>query len=165
MKKIILSLSCGLVLASCTANTEYPKFTECLNTKQVVMFGASWCPHCASQKQMFGRSAKNLPYFECSKNGSQVKECNDRGIMSYPTWQFPDDAISKLPKEAITNLLMSELEKVKSTSKGLKNAYKDKSEALKIITNFEAKTDALMASKMTEFEKLKKLTVLTEGPQ
>ena len=165
MKKIIISATCGLILASCTANTEYPKFTECLNTKQVVMFGASWCPHCAEQKQMFGRSVKNLPYFECSKNGEQVKECDDRAITSYPTWQFPEESLSKLPKEAITNLLNNELDKVRATSKSLKHEHKDKPENIKIIADFESKTEKLIASDVSEFEKLKKLTVLSEGPQ
>lgn len=129
------------------------------------MFGASWCPHCAAQKQMFGRSVKNLPYFECSKNGEQVKECNDRAIMSYPTWQFPEESLSKLPKEAITNLLNTELDKVRSTSKALKEAYKDKPEDVKTIVSFESKTESLIASDVSEFEKLKKLKVLSEGPQ
>ncbi len=162
MKKILLSLTCCLFLASCTSNTEYPKFTQCLNTNHVVMFGASWCPHCAAQKQLFGRSVKDMPYFECSKNGEQVQECVDRSIMSYPTWQFQENTLSKLPKEAITNLLNSELEKVRATSDGLRETYKNKPENIKIIDDADLKTKKLIGSDLPEFEKLKKLTVLTE---
>jgi thiol-disulfide isomerase/thioredoxin len=67
MKKIIFFLFVGLFLTSCTTSGDYTNLTSCLAEKKVVMFGASWCPHCAEQKKMFGRSAKNMPYFECAK--------------------------------------------------------------------------------------------------
>jgi uncharacterized membrane protein/glutaredoxin len=52
-------------------------------------YGASWCPHCAEQKEMFGGSAKRLPYIECSPGGPgtpQAAVCNKAGVESYPTW-------------------------------------------------------------------------------
>lgn len=162
MKKILPPLLCIFALASCTSNSEYPKLTQCLNDNHVVMFGASWCPHCAAQKQLFGRSVKNMPYFECSKNGEQVQECNDRAIMSYPTWQFQDTTLAKLPKEALTNLLNSELEKVRATSDNLRETYKGKPERIKIIADFDVKIKKLIGSDLSEYEKLKKLTVLAE---
>ncbi len=162
MKKILFPLACAIILASCTSNSEYPKFTQCLNDNHIVMFGASWCPHCAAQKQLFGRSVKDMPYFECSKNGEQVQECNDRAIISYPTWQFQESTLSKLPKEALTNLLNSELEKVRATSDNLRETYKGKPEKLKIIADFDTKTKKLIGSDISEFDKLKKLTVLAE---
>jgi len=67
MKKILFFLSVGLLLSSCTGTGEYKNLTACLSENKVVMFGASWCPHCAEQKKLFGRSAKDMPYFECSK--------------------------------------------------------------------------------------------------
>ncbi len=67
MKKIIFFLFVGLFLTSCTTSGDYTNLTACLAEKKVVMFGASWCPHCAEQKKMFGRSAKDMPYFECAK--------------------------------------------------------------------------------------------------
>ena len=81
------------------------------------MFGASWCPHCASQKKLFGKSVKELPYFECSKNGEQVKECNDRAISSYPPWQFPEAVLKKILETALVNLYNTELEKVRASIK------------------------------------------------
>lgn len=127
------------------------------------MFGASWCPHCAAQKQLFGRSVKNMPYFECSKNGVQVQECNDRDIMSYPTWQFQEKTLEKLPKEALLNLLNAEIEKVRSTSKMYADALKGNADTLKTIKTFESKSEKLINSDLSEFEKLKKLTVLSEA--
>jgi len=163
MKKFLLLPFCVLALTSCLNNADFPQLTECLNKNQIVMFGASWCPHCAAQKQLFGRSVKNMPYFECSQNGTQVKECDDRGIMSYPTWQFQEKTLEKLPKEALLNLLNTEIEKVRSTSKMYIESSKDKPELLKTIKDFDAKTEKMIGSDMSDFEKLKKLTVLSEN--
>lgn len=52
-------------------------------------YGASWCPHCADQKEMFGSSAQRLPYIECSPYGPRAPQaslCNEMKIKSYPTW-------------------------------------------------------------------------------
>jgi|SRR3989344_6673187 len=66
-------------------------FATCLKDKGVKFFGAWWCPHCAAQKALFGKSAKLLPYVECqTQSRTQNKTCNDAGITGYPTWQFTD---------------------------------------------------------------------------
>jgi uncharacterized membrane protein len=52
-------------------------------------YGASWCPHCTQQKEMFGSSASRLPYIECSPGGPRApvaQTCRDARIESYPTW-------------------------------------------------------------------------------
>jgi uncharacterized membrane protein/glutaredoxin len=52
-------------------------------------YGASWCPHCKEQKEMFGASAKRLPYVECSPGGPQApvaNACKQADVKSYPTW-------------------------------------------------------------------------------
>lgn len=52
-------------------------------------YGASWCPHCADQKEMFGSSGNRLPYVECSPGGRKAPQapiCKDKNIQSYPTW-------------------------------------------------------------------------------
>ena len=69
-------------------------FAQCLGERDAVFYGAFWCPHCKSQKEMFGRSAKHLPYVECSyPNGrGQVARCVAEGIKGYPTWVFADGA-------------------------------------------------------------------------
>ncbi|HEY4522119.1 MAG TPA: hypothetical protein VJH91_00570 [Candidatus Paceibacterota bacterium] len=67
-------------------------FATCLTDRGVVFYGAFWCPHCQATKRMFGRSAKLLPYVECSlpSGKGQVQVCLDKKIESYPTWEFPD---------------------------------------------------------------------------
>jgi uncharacterized membrane protein/glutaredoxin len=62
---------------------------EHLTSTDAKFYGASWCPHCAEQKELFGSSASRLPYIECSAGGPgtrQTSVCNDAGIKSYPTW-------------------------------------------------------------------------------
>lgn len=52
-------------------------------------YGASWCPHCADQKALFGASAHRLPYVECSPEGRFGPEapiCVAMDITAYPTW-------------------------------------------------------------------------------
>lgn len=70
----------------------YDAFAQCISGSGAKFYGAYWCPHCNDQKDMFGKSAKFLPYVECSlPNGQgQTAVCEQAGIESYPTWEFPD---------------------------------------------------------------------------
>lgn len=62
-------------------------FVKCLTQKGATMYGASWCPHCKAQKEMFGTSVKYLSYVECAADdGSQTVACEKAGIKAYPTW-------------------------------------------------------------------------------
>lgn len=65
-------------------------FAQCLKDEGVTFYGAFWCPHCQKTKGMFGRSAKLLPYVECSTADTkgQTQICIDEKITSYPTWTF-----------------------------------------------------------------------------
>ena len=45
---------------------KYDEFAQCLKDSGITFYGAFWCPHCQAQKKLFGRSAKLLPYVECS---------------------------------------------------------------------------------------------------
>ena len=67
-------------------------FAQCLKNKGVVFYGAFWCPHCQSQKAMFGKSAKLLAYTECSTpdGKNQLAVCQGKNITGYPTWEFAD---------------------------------------------------------------------------
>lgn len=71
---------------------ELDAFASCLQEKGATFYGAFWCPHCQTQKRMFGRSAKLLPYVECSTPDAkgQLQSCTDKGIKNYPTWEFID---------------------------------------------------------------------------
>jgi uncharacterized membrane protein/glutaredoxin len=62
---------------------------EHLSKSDAKFYGASWCPHCNEQKQLFGSSVKRIPYVECSPGGPQAPQaqvCKEKGIQSYPTW-------------------------------------------------------------------------------
>ena len=64
------------------------KYLQSTNAK---MYGAFWCPHCQSQKELFGSKAwKYIDYVECSPKGykSKISQCVDRGVDGYPTWRF-----------------------------------------------------------------------------
>jgi len=63
------------------------EFAKCLAVKDVVMYGADWCPHCQNEKRAFGDSFRYVPYIECPKN---PRECIAKGIEGYPTWIFAD---------------------------------------------------------------------------
>lgn len=71
---------------------QFDTLAQCLTDKGVTFYGAFWCPHCQEQKASFGKSAKLLPYFECSTpDGSgQLPACREKGIEGYPTWVFAD---------------------------------------------------------------------------
>ena len=81
----------GLVYAN-NAPSKYDGFAMCLKDKGAVFYGAFWCPHCQSQKKMFGSSEKFLPYVECSSpdGQNQLQTCKDKGVTGYPTWVFAD---------------------------------------------------------------------------
>jgi len=71
---------------------KYDGFARCLKDRQVKMYGAYWCPHCAEQKEMFGESFEFAPYIECGVAGDRRAEqpvCKEAGIQHFPTWQFP----------------------------------------------------------------------------
>jgi uncharacterized membrane protein/glutaredoxin len=62
---------------------------EHLSRTNAKFYGASWCPHCIEQKELFGSSGRRLPYIECSAGGAGTKQtavCNEAGIKNYPTW-------------------------------------------------------------------------------
>jgi len=71
---------------------EYDTFAACIAESGATFYGAFWCPACQTQEKMFGRSAKLLPYVECSTpdRRGQTPACIEAGIVSYPTWRFVD---------------------------------------------------------------------------
>jgi glutaredoxin len=74
-------------------------FAKCITAKNTSFYGASWCPHCQNQKDMFGSSLQYVQYVECAVEGQpqvQTKECTAAGISGYPTWvingkQYPGE--------------------------------------------------------------------------
>ncbi len=62
---------------------------KCLTEKGAKFYGASWCTHCANQKEMFGDALQYVTYVECADaNNAQIQtpECTTAGINGYPTW-------------------------------------------------------------------------------
>ncbi|EOD15920.1 hypothetical protein EMIHUDRAFT_202968 [Emiliania huxleyi CCMP1516] len=62
-----------------------------LKAKGAKMYGAHWCSHCFSQKQLFGAPANRLiDYVECAADGykSQRGLCQAKEIKGYPTWEI-----------------------------------------------------------------------------
>lgn len=82
----------GLLMIEAKKPGKYDNLAQCLKDNGTKMYGAFWCPHCQATKAMFGRSAKLLPYIECSTpdGKSQLQVCTDAGVQGYPTWVFPD---------------------------------------------------------------------------
>lgn len=74
---------------------KYDTFAQCLVDEGVKFYGAFWCPVCDDQKREFGRSAKLLPYVECSppNRQGQFEVCTEAGVEMYPTWTFSDGEI------------------------------------------------------------------------
>jgi hypothetical protein len=71
-------------------NHQYDEFARCLATKQAKMYGLYWCPHCAEQKEMFGKAFQYVPYVECAIKGTRdlAPACSAAGVKLFPSWQF-----------------------------------------------------------------------------
>jgi len=81
-----------IVNRAAATSTKYVPLAQCLAKKDVKLYGAFWCTHCADQKSEFGAGAQYLPYVECSNvDHSQNETCDRAGIQNrYPTWVFAD---------------------------------------------------------------------------
>ncbi|MBI4173794.1 MAG: hypothetical protein HY519_03690 [Candidatus Aenigmarchaeota archaeon] len=88
----LVFIAAGFVAYTSSAPGKYDDFAKCLTDKGLKFYGAFWCPHCASQKELFGSSIKYVNYIECSTpdRSAQTQVCIDAKIKSYPTWGFPD---------------------------------------------------------------------------
>jgi thiol-disulfide isomerase/thioredoxin len=82
----------GLLVVQAKKPGKYDQVAQCITDSGTKFYGAFWCPHCQATKAMFGKSAKKLPYIECSEadGTGQLKVCTDAKIEGYPTWVFPD---------------------------------------------------------------------------
>lgn len=71
----------------------YDEFAKCLAEKGARFYGAFWCPQCAEQKKLFGRSINYVNYIECSTSSRTMKQvCAEADINGYPTWIFSDSS-------------------------------------------------------------------------
>jgi len=67
---------------------QYDALAKCLTQKGAVMYGASWCSHCADQKALFGDSFQYVTYVECAEGDGQAQACKDAGVTAYPAWKI-----------------------------------------------------------------------------
>ncbi|WP_411871096.1 hypothetical protein [Vulcanococcus limneticus] len=62
---------------------------EHLRSKGAIFYGAWWCPHCFTQKNLFGTEAgRKLPYVECAKDDAGRQRCEAAGIRAFPSWDL-----------------------------------------------------------------------------
>ena len=96
MAVVVLIIGFGLNAYMIPTEGKYDEFAKCLSDKDVTMYGAYWCPHCANQKQMFGPSFKYVKYVECDPKGNDANPqlCTEKGIYGYPTWIHGDTRLS-----------------------------------------------------------------------
>ena len=89
------------------SNHRYDGFAKCLTSKQAKMYGAYWCPHCAEQKEEFGKSFQYVNYVECAIQGSRemAPACKAAGVQHYPTWQFGTGSLveGKFPLQELSD--------------------------------------------------------------
>lgn len=85
----------GFLIYSSMQPGKYDTFAQCLTDSGAKFYGAFWCPHCQSQKALFGKSDDLIPYIECSTadGRGQNQVCKDAGITGYPTWIFADGTV------------------------------------------------------------------------
>jgi glutaredoxin len=79
-------------LSACSAEKKLDAFAKCLTEKKATMYGVSWCPHCADQKELFGTSFQYVSYVDCAVPGThtETEQCKALGIKHTPTWIFSD---------------------------------------------------------------------------
>jgi len=92
---MIAMICAAYLLGRYHKNHRYDSLVECMAAKQVKMYGAYWCPHCADQKDILGASYRFV-YEECGVPGSHEvqRKCLDLGVKLFPTWRFPDGALT-----------------------------------------------------------------------
>ena len=112
---IILIVVGGVLYYGISTNAKpgkYDDFAKCLTEKGVKEYGAFWCPKCAEQKKMFGKSFKYVTYVECDARGNnaQPELCREKGITGYPTWEIENklipgiQSLENLARESSCNL-------------------------------------------------------------
>jgi hypothetical protein len=63
--------------------TAAPEFAACIAESGAVFYWSPGCPHCQSQKEMFGESFSELNSLNC---GDDREACRLAGITACPTW-------------------------------------------------------------------------------
>ncbi len=115
-KLMIIGFIVGILFLIGCSGSDYSKestdaLANCLADKGVKEYGAFWCPNCAKQEKMFGKSfsiLKERVYIECDPR-CDVKEedlpiacrgkigetelCLEKKVDKYPHWEFSNESI------------------------------------------------------------------------
>jgi uncharacterized membrane protein/glutaredoxin len=73
------------------SNTFQVGLAKHLGEMGATMYGSFQCPHCTTQKLLFGKDAfKYVNYVECHPRGENANTalCYAKGIHNYPTWEI-----------------------------------------------------------------------------
>ncbi len=66
---------------------KYDTFADCVTNSGAIFYGTEWCPHCKSQKTLFGDAFAKINYVDCDQESTL---CQNAKITGYPTWIFAD---------------------------------------------------------------------------
>ena len=119
-KWLILVAACALLLSGCNSlSSSYnARLADHLSETGAKMYGAYWCPHCATQKEYFDGVVDRLPYVECDPEGigAQPELCVEMQIWAYPTWiidgQYYEGAMRPATLAALSQFELPEAESV-----------------------------------------------------
>ena len=103
MKKIVLiigMISLFLFLTGCN-NNQYDSLAQCLTDSGAKMYGAEWCGHCQSQKELFGDSFEYITFVDAVY---EPELASSYGVPGYPTWVLADGTFL-IGKQSIETLM------------------------------------------------------------
>ena len=112
----ILFFGILLVVTGCSSSKysdeSLNNLANCLAEKNVKEYGAFWCPNCAKQEKMFGKSYSIIKdkgvYIECDPRCDvaenelpiacrgiigQTELCLEKKVNRYPYWEFPNGEV------------------------------------------------------------------------
>ena len=78
-----------------------------LSDRGATMYGSFRCSHCTTQKELFGKAFRLVPYVECSRDGpgADPELCRSKGVRSYPTWEIDGNFyVGVLPLERLDEI-------------------------------------------------------------
>ncbi len=90
---LIITILAIVFLYGCSPNDPIvvDDFAKCLTENGAEFYGSKDCPHCQTQKAMFGESIKFVNHIECTLN---YQKCAEEEIKYLPTWKFEDGTIT-----------------------------------------------------------------------
>jgi thioredoxin reductase (NADPH) len=75
---------------------------SCMETDQIIMYGANWCPDCRRSKQFFGEHRIQYVWVDVQQDAEAAKEVEriNNGSRTIPTIVFPDGDVLVEPSNA-----------------------------------------------------------------